>query len=135
VDHNRIQDLVRAICKKFGVDCATVSIGLFGNDKIIDINNEFLDRRGSTDVISFDLSSQRTKEKWFDIAVNAEKAREEAAKRGHWEMAEVALYVTHGMLHNFGFDDQKPEEAKRMHAAEDKILEQTGFGAVYNSGQ
>ncbi len=44
----------------------------------------------------------------------------------------MALYITHGLLHNLGFDDADPEQARRMHAAEDEILQDFGYGLVYN---
>ncbi len=47
--------------------------------------------------------------------------------------AELALYVTHGLLHQLGFDDATPEQAQKMHQAEDEILQHMGFGVVYNS--
>ena len=46
--------------------------------------------------------------------------------------AELALYITHGLLHNLGFDDSTEMQAKKMHDTEDEILRQSGFGLVYN---
>ena len=43
------------------------------------------------------------------------------------------------LLHNFGFDDLKPDMAKNMHEEEDEILQELGYGSVYhkkiNSGK
>jgi rRNA maturation RNase YbeY len=69
--------------------------------------------------------------KSFDIIVNAQKAVSEAKKRGHSPQAELALYITHGLLHNLGFDDLTAKKAKLMHRLEDEILQQQGFGRVY----
>ncbi len=55
----------------------------------------------------------------------------EAVLRSHSSKAELALYVTHGLLHNVGFDDSTKEKAKKMHDAEDEILQQLGYGSVY----
>jgi len=66
------------------------------------------------------------------LAVNGERAVSEAAKRGHSPQAEMALYVTHGLLHNLGLDDRLPKEAQKMHRLEDEILRQQGFGPVYD---
>jgi ssRNA-specific RNase YbeY (16S rRNA maturation enzyme) len=35
-------------------------------------------------------------------------------------------------LHNIGFDDSTKEKAKKMHDTEDEILQQLGYGLVYN---
>jgi len=57
----------------------------------------------------------------------------QAKQRGHSTEAELALYVTHGLLHNLGFDDATQSGAKKIHEEEDKILQQLGYGLVYNS--
>jgi len=59
----------------------------------------------------------------------------EANLRGHSSEAELALYITHGLLHNFGFDDSTPGKARKMHNVEDEILQQLGYGLVYNKGK
>ena len=69
----------------------------------------------------------------FELVVNGEMAVRQAKLRGHSGEAELALYVTHGLLHNLGFDDSTQNRAKKMHDTEDEILEQVGYGAVYNS--
>jgi rRNA maturation RNase YbeY len=68
-----------------------------------------------------------------EIIVNAQKAKSESKKRGHSPQAELALYITHALLHNLGFNDNNPKNAKLMHQMEDKILQKQGFGIVYNS--
>jgi probable rRNA maturation factor len=67
--------------------------------------------------------------------VNAEMANRQAAKRGHSPEAELALYITHGLLHNLGFDDLSSEDAKKMHETEDAMLQQLGFGIIYNQNE
>jgi len=78
--------------------------------------------------------SRRSKDlKLFELVVNGEMAVKEAACRGHSDEAELALYITHGLLHNLGFDDSTPDQAQKMHDAEDEFLQQHGFGLVYNN--
>ena len=70
--------------------------------------------------------------KSFELVVNAEKAARQANSRGHSSEAELALYITHGLLHQLGFDDSTNSRAKKMHDTEDEILQQQGFGLIYN---
>ena len=136
-----------------------ISIAIVNDAQIRKVNKQFLNRVHSTDVISFDLSndenqnsslrelktrpfnklkagserSRRSKgRKLFELVVNGEMAVKEAASRGHSDEAELALYITHGLLHNLGFDDSTPDKAQKMHDAEDEILQQHGYGLVYN---
>ena len=44
---------------------------------------------------------------------------------------EILLYALHGLLHLCGHDDLTKAEFERMHALEDRILENIGVGAVF----
>lgn len=46
-------------------------------------------------------------------------------------LAELVLYVVHGLLHLSGHDDHEPGAYRRMHAREDEILMSLGWGAVF----
>ncbi len=130
----KLESLVRTICSQFKVAKAVVNIAIVGDVEIRKANNQFLDRDSTTDCLSFDLSENNARSsKLFDLMVNAETAIKEAKKRGHSAEAELALYITHGLLHNLGFDDSTQEQAKKMHNAEDEILQDQGFGLIYNS--
>jgi probable rRNA maturation factor len=111
-----------------------VSIAIVDDTEIRKLNSKFLNRKSITDCLSFDLSdSQDPKSpKTFELIVNGEMAVRQANMRDHSPQAELALYITHGLLHNLGFDDSSDSKAKKMHAMEDKILQQLGYGLVYN---
>jgi len=140
----RLKRLVKTICRHFAKHQAPnleyeISIAIVDRKEMLQINKHFLNRSTDTDVISFDLSDgkksagKRANQKFFELVVSGEKAVKEAQKRAHSSQAELALYITHGLLHHLGFDDSKPENAKKMHETEDEILQQQGFGVVYNS--
>jgi probable rRNA maturation factor len=132
-DINKLKKLVVQVCRRFSVDRATVSIAIVGDENIKKINSDYLKRQTNTDVISFDLSDEDENGKSFEIIINAELAMRQAEQRGHSSEAELALYLTHGLLHNLRFDDVDAEQAGRMHNMEDEILQQAGFGVVYKS--
>jgi probable rRNA maturation factor len=125
--------LVRVICNRFGLVSATVSIAIVANKHIRKLNNRFLNHKNVTDCLAFDLSDSKTGHRLLELVVNGERAKSEAARRGHCAQAELALYITHGLLHNLGFDDLLPKKANEMHRLEDEILQQQGFGLVYDN--
>jgi len=133
VDFDKFRALARRICRQFDVSEATISIAIVDDDAIRKVNSEFLNKTTRTDVISFDLSDEGGERRIFELVINADEASRESKKRKHSIEAELALYITHGMLHNLGFGDEDTGRADEMHAAEDKILQQAGFGIVYNS--
>jgi len=126
----KLTSLVENVCNRFEVHRAEINILIVDDQEITDINKRFLNRKHSTDCISFDLSDTQDIRS-FDIVVNAERAVRETGDRGIRAQAELALYITHGLLHNLGFDDNDEASATRMHRVEDEILQEQGFGPVY----
>ena len=137
VDLPKLKRLVKAVCNRFKLSKATVSIAIVGDGEIRRVNKQFLNRKSTADCLSFDLSDDNAEgtPKSFELVVNAEIAVKEANLRGHSSEAELALYVTHGLLHNLGFDDSTKAQAKTMHDTEDEILQQLGYGLVYNKSK
>ena len=135
----KLNKLVKAVCNRFKLPAATVSIAIVDNTQIRKVNAQFLNRKSVCDCLSFDLSDKKNRKsktesrKLFELVVNGEMAVKEAGLRGHSSEAELALYITHGLLHNFGFGDSTQSQAKKMHETEDEILQQLGYGLVYNS--
>jgi probable rRNA maturation factor len=135
LDSSKLRTLVRTVCGRFEVREAVVSIGIVNDVEMSGLNMRFLGHEGTTDSLSFDLSDNAAPEeaKIFDLIVNGELAAREGARRGHGADAELALYVTHGLLHNLGFNDATPAQARKMHRMEDEILQHLGYGFVYNT--
>ena len=131
---SKVRKLVRAVFNRFGLSKATVSIAIVDDAEIRKLNSRFLNRKSNTDCLSFDLSDAKKPQspKLFELIVNGEMALRQANLRGHSSQAELALYITHALLHNIGFDDSADNKAKKMHEMEDKILQQLGYGLVYN---
>ena len=132
VDLQKLEALIQNICVEFNVLNVDVQISIVNDTGIIEVHQKFLDKNTTTDVISFDLSDQFETARSFQIIVNADMAHRQAAKRGHSEEAELALYITHGMLHQLGYDDLEPKQARLMHEREDTILQKNGFGIIYH---
>ncbi|MHC4641282.1 MAG: rRNA maturation RNase YbeY [Planctomycetota bacterium] len=149
----KLKKLVKSVCLRFHLAKATVSIAIVNDAEIRRLNKQFLCRDVTTDCLSFDLSDEEhgsskggsgggqeknvpgqscSAGKIFELVVNGEMAAKEANMRGHPGEAELALYVVHGLLHNLGFDDATEAGAKEMHETEDEILQELGYGLVYN---
>ncbi|MHC4571184.1 MAG: rRNA maturation RNase YbeY [Planctomycetota bacterium] len=130
---SRLKKLVKAICNRFKLSKATISIAIVDDAQICKVNKRFLNSDSTTDCLSFDLSDDDTDTtKSFELVVNAEMAVKEAKLRAHSSEAELALYITHSLLHNFGFDDSRQDSLQKMHETENEILQQQGYGKVYS---
>ena len=134
LDIQAFKKLSITICRRFDVNDAVISIAIVDDKEITDVNEKFLQKSNTTDVISFDLTEPGDSERVFDLVINASEASRQAEKRAHPLNAELALYITHGLLHNLGFDDANEKDAERMHRTEDDILTEEGYGVTYRHG-
>jgi probable rRNA maturation factor len=140
----KLKKLTRTICKNCGGFQISktdyeISVAIVDDKKIRKLNNRFLNRKSNTDCLSFDLSDEqaeartsKSRLRTLELIVNGQKAVKQADLRGHTAEAELALYITHGLLHQFGYDDTTEGRAAKMHRKEDEILQQFGYGLVYN---
>ncbi|MFB0524728.1 MAG: rRNA maturation RNase YbeY [Phycisphaerae bacterium] len=149
---SKIEKLVKTICNRFKLANATISIAIVDDTQMRKVNAQFTSHKSTTDCLSFDLSDEPSREvgsdhsparrasapsrqesgRSFELVVNGELALKQANLRGHSSEAELALYITHSLLHNLGFDDSTQNQAQKMHDTEDEILQQFGYGLVYN---
>jgi len=135
IQPRKIEELVKAVCERFELAEATVSIAIVDDERFCEVNSRFRKSKTTSDCLSFDLSEGAAgeSERLFELVVNGEMAVRQALLRNHSSQAELALYITHGLLHNLGFDDTAEDQAEEMHNTEDEILKQLGYGLVYNT--
>ena len=137
ISPHKIKKLAKAVCNRFAKDEPQdtkyeISIAIVDDNEILELNKKYLNNRAATDCLSFDLSDDEKERKIVDLVVNGEMAVRQANQRNHSSEAELALYITHGLLHNLGFDDSTKSRAREMHETEDEILQEFGYGLVYN---
>lgn len=58
-----------------------------------------------------------------DICISVDKVFEQAESYGHSVLREYAFLIAHSMLHLCGYDHMTEEEAKRMEAKQELILQ------------
>jgi probable rRNA maturation factor len=115
-----------------------VSIVLVGEDEMAIYNRRFMDRDGSTDVLAFPLEklvpgmppAAEPGGPPFnvgDIFVCPSVVRRQAADYGVTLERELALIVTHGLLHLLGYDHAEEEQALLMRRREHELMAMAGF--------
>jgi probable rRNA maturation factor len=133
INPTQLQRLGRRVLRQFEAHRVAATVAVVDDKIMKSMHRKFLGKAKITDVLSFDLSEPVEKSKNYDIIINIEQARRQAVKRGHSVQAETALYLVHGLLHQLGFDDLDASQARRMHLQEDQILNDAGFGNIYDS--
>ena len=140
----KLKKLINTVCLRFGKDEIInpdtasmkyeISIVIVDDTQFKKINQRFSRHGVISDCLSFNLSDNKEHDslKTFELIINGQMAIRQATLRGLSGESELALYITHALLHNFGFDDIEPSMAQKMHEKEDEILQELGYGLVYN---
>ena len=117
---------------------AEVAIVLVGEEEMAGYNKRFMERSGPTDVLAFPVEKLIPGEvptvvangqplSLGDIFVCPAVVKGQAEELGVSLDHELALIVTHGILHLLGYDHDKPDDAARMTAREREILAREGI--------
>lgn len=109
----RIKELVLKSLSLVGIKKKKVNINIcFLDDKEIKkLNQRFLAKNIPTDVIAFNLSSNK-KTILADIAISTETAIRNAKIFKTSPFYEIYLYIIHGLLHILGYDDRTKRQKK-----------------------
>ena len=103
-----------------------VSLVLVDDSVMLQVNQQFLGRDATTDVISFRYASvpgERLDQSSGEVIVNAQEAQRYELRRGG-AICELALYMAHGCNHLTGAEDDSPAKRRRMRQRELRWLRQ-----------
>jgi probable rRNA maturation factor len=107
---------------------ASVEIRFVDDDEIRQLNRAWRGIGRRTDVLAFPVETPELGGLVGEVVISADAALRQARRLGVPVAAEVALLVTHGVLHLVGYDDRDPLEARLMHERERQILSAHGLG-------
>ena len=109
---------------------AELSVVLVGEEPMTDLHVRWMDEPGPTDVLSFpmdELRSPRDDEEpepgvLGDVVLCPQVAQRQAEAAGHGLDDELALLLTHGILHLIGYDHLEPDEHAEMFGLQARLL-------------
>ena len=90
------------------------------DEKILEVNNEYLGHDYYTDVITFDYCEGNVLN--GDIVISLDTVRTNAEKFGKTYEDELFRVIIHGVLHLCGINDKGPGEREIMEENENKAL-------------
>jgi len=101
-----------------------LSIALVSDREMRALNRRWRKQDRPTDVLSFPLQEPGA---LGDVVISLDTARRQA-REGGWPLAaELRRLLAHGILHCRGYDHELPEDARRMAAAERRLLGRKGL--------
>lgn len=115
-----IKRIISRIISDAGMKGGVVDVIITRDEKVYEINNEFLGHDYYTDIITFDYNNGKTVN--GEIYVSADRVRENAGRFGVSVVSEMKRVIFHGFLHLCGYDDRTAEEKRRMSEMEEMYL-------------
>lgn len=123
-----LKQVVLALFAELKIDHAEFGIRLVGSREMAQVNWEFLQHEGSTDVITFDHSGamsggeSRGCQLHGELFVCVDDAVVQAKEFKTTWQSEMVRYIAHGVLHLLGHDDLKPHLRRKMKLAENRLV-------------
>jgi len=100
---------------------AEVAVVLMDDRGMAAVHGEYFGENTPTDVISFPLGESG------EILIGVETGRRQAEELGTTLEAELGLYLTHGLLHLCGHEDESADGRDRMGALQEELRREAGF--------
>ena len=122
IDPAWVERIVGAVLDLERIDQAMLSVVFTDNASIRVINARYLEHDWPTDVISWPDSTPDDPELAGELIISTEMAVETARLGEYDPLAEVALYLVHGLLHLRGYDDQTEADAALIRRREAEVL-------------
>lgn len=102
VQPERVEAAVRHVLHAEGVTEAEISVALLADGAIAEMNGQYLDHEGPTDVITFPMHED-DEPPLGDVYVGVEQTVRQAAEFGATAEEEVLRVTMHGVLHVLGY--------------------------------
>ena len=118
---------IKAVAATYGKRVGDIGYIFCNDEKILEVNRQYLQHDYYTDIITFDYSDDalltgRKDTIAGDLFISLDTVRSNAEQQGTTYDEELHRVIIHGILHLCGQNDKGPGEREQMEAAEDKAL-------------
>lgn len=120
LDQAKVSWWLEGVAHSYGYKVGHVTYIFVDDERILEVNRQFLGHDYYTDIITFDYT-----EREFisgDLFISLDTVRSNAGQLGVTYEDELHRVVIHGILHLCGINDKGPGEREVMEAAENKAL-------------
>ncbi|MCI5876078.1 MAG: rRNA maturation RNase YbeY [Prevotella sp.] len=111
---------IKAVAATYKRKVGEIGYMFVNDEKILEVNNEYLGHNYYTDVITFDYDEGDIIS--GDIVISLDTVRSNAELFGKSYDDELHRVIIHGILHLCGINDKGPGERELMEAAENRAL-------------
>ena len=115
---------IKAVAAEYGRRVGEVGYMFVDDEKMLQVNREYLGHDYYTDIITFDYDEGDRIN--GDIEISLDTVRSNAQLFGKEYLDELHRVIIHGILHLCGINDKGPGEREQMEAAENRALAMLG---------
>lgn len=121
ISHRETTKWVRAVAASYGKRVGEVAYVFCNDDKILEVNRQYLKHDYFTDIITFDYCEGDMLSGDLFISLDTVRTNAELFHKTYDD--ELHRVIIHGILHLVGINDKGPGEREIMEAAENKTLD------------
>lgn len=111
---------IKAVAATYGRKVGEIGYMFVNDEKILEVNNQYLGHDYFTDIITFDYDEDDVIN--GDLVISLDTVRTNAEKFGKEYRDELHRVIIHGVLHLCGINDKGPGEREIMEDNENKAL-------------
>ena len=111
---------IKSVIKKEGFSISEINFIFCSDERLSEINLQYLNHKTLTDIITFDYSVEHQLQ--GDIFISIPRVKENALKFKVDLDSELHRVIIHGVLHLIGFSDNSKSEKATMREKEDACL-------------
>lgn len=120
LDYQQLEQWIARVAQAHDRIVRSLNYIFCSDDKILEVNIQFLDHHYYTDIITFDDCTGRLLR--GDMFISLDTVRTNSESLGVDYMDELYRVIIHGVLHLCGINDKGPGEREIMEQAEDEAL-------------
>ena len=126
---------IKAVAATYGKRVGDIGYIFCNDDKILEVNRQYLQHDYYTDIITFDYSDDalltgRKDTISGDLFISLDTVRTNAEQQGTTYDEELHRVIIHGILHLCGINDKGPGEREIMEREENKALKLIKMGLM-----
>ena len=122
IDQTKVSRWIKLVAASQGRKAGHINYIFCDDERILEVNNYYLQHDYFTDIITFDYSSGKTISGDIFISIDTVKSNAEGLKISFEE--ELHRVIIHGILHLCGQDDKTTESQAEMTRKENEALVQ-----------
>lgn len=115
-----ISDWIKNVANEEGFVVENINIVFTTDEKLLEVNNEFLKHDFYTDIITFDYSEKNALS--GDLMISIDRVKENAKDLNVVFLTELHRVIIHGVLHLCGYKDKSKKDEATMRIMENKYL-------------